>query len=188
MTPEEIRQCLLDLEHFEGAIPWMYLDTRGLVTVGIGCMIPTVRDAVTYPFQGAQSGATAEEISEDFARVSRMPPGHASSFYRTPSSVTLLADDIRNITWSRLVGEFVPNLINLCHDFENFPPSAKRALVDMIWNLGQHGLAKFHHLLADVNIGSWRAAAPECHRSTCREERNAWCKNLFLQAGTEVAT
>src|ERR1700704_6374923 len=165
----------------------MYKDTRGLVTVGVGCMIPDVRTAVTYPFRFGEDGANADQISEDFARVSAMPAGHSPAFYlHEHASPRLSPQDIANIAETRLVGEFIPQLVKLCFAFDAFPLAAKRALCDMIWNLGQHGLAKFHNLLGDINVGNWRGAAQECHRSTCREERNQFVKNLFLQAAGEV--
>ena len=32
-----IDQALAQIEQFEGRVPWMYLDTKSKVTVGIGC-------------------------------------------------------------------------------------------------------------------------------------------------------
>jgi len=189
MSTTDINQVIKDLERWEGAVPWMYLDTRGLVTVGIGCMLPTAESAVALAFAWPDRPATPAEIISCFESVKAMAPGHMASFYiRAPASLNLPDGAIASLAQHRLSGEFLPGLSRLCHDFGNFPESAQRALIDMAWNLGLGGLVKFHNLLGDVNSGRWRAAAIESHRSTCREERNQWTKNLFLQAAGEPVT
>jgi len=49
-------QSLAQLKTFEGCVPWMYRDTAGKVTVGVGLMLPDAAAACALPFQteGAQ--------------------------------------------------------------------------------------------------------------------------------------
>jgi GH24 family phage-related lysozyme (muramidase) len=55
----------------EGYVEHMYLDTKGLVTVGIGNMLPSVAAAQALPFVNRSTGnrATADEIAADYASV-----------------------------------------------------------------------------------------------------------------------
>ena len=45
-----LEQSIERLTQFEGSVPWMYLDTVGKVTVGVGSMLPDARAAGTLRF------------------------------------------------------------------------------------------------------------------------------------------
>lgn len=53
-----------DLVEWEGKVPWMYLDSKGLVTVGVGFYLKDVTQAQALPFINMSTGnpATADEI------------------------------------------------------------------------------------------------------------------------------
>jgi hypothetical protein len=62
---------------FEGDVDHFYLDTKGYVTVGTGCMVPDVASAVLLPMRGQGTGAPAgtATIVAEYMRVKRMPFG-----------------------------------------------------------------------------------------------------------------
>ncbi len=62
-------------------MPWMYRDTVGKVTVGVGLMLPDVKAAQELPFIMGTRPATPQEIAAEFARIDRLPLGRPSSFY-----------------------------------------------------------------------------------------------------------
>ena len=63
-------QSLAQLKSFEGCVSWMYRDTVGRVTVGVGLMLPDAATACALPFQTAVgAAATSEQIAAEFARV-----------------------------------------------------------------------------------------------------------------------
>src|SRR5580692_5991153 len=84
-----IEQSLTKLKEFEGCVPWMYRDTVGKVTVGVGLMLPDVAAAQALPFLCGGRAATAEEIGADFARVAAAAQGKAAGFYRGAGSPEL---------------------------------------------------------------------------------------------------
>ena len=84
-----LEQSLAQLEIFEGCIPWMYLDTVGKVTVGVGFMLPDSDAAAALPFQLEGQAATADEITDDFGRVTGMAAGHVAGYYKQPDSPQL---------------------------------------------------------------------------------------------------
>jgi len=50
-----LEQSLEKLKEFEGSVPWMYRDTVGKVTVGVGFMLPNAEAAQALAFhQGAR--------------------------------------------------------------------------------------------------------------------------------------
>src|SRR5271168_4443937 len=75
---------------FETAVPWMYLDTRGLVTAGIGQMLPDAASAQSLAFLHPDgTPATPDAIHADFDRVHALAAGEPCHAYRSPSSPTL---------------------------------------------------------------------------------------------------
>lgn len=185
------RQFIDDIKHWEGSVPWLYLDVRGFPTVGVGNLLPNASAAMALPFVmrfGVDTKpAFSHEINADYARVSRMAMGLPARSYRVPSSPILLAEDIDALLTKRLTDEFLPGLEKLFHGFASFPEPAQSALVDLVFNLGVGGLGKFHRLADAVERRNWSACAAECNRRTSRDERNKWTREKFTAAEVPTA-
>jgi GH24 family phage-related lysozyme (muramidase) len=182
-------RALRDLLHWEGDTKYLYVDTRGFVTTGIGQLVKDAAAARELPFIDTRTGApaTAQQIDQAFAAVQQRPKGHTESWYATATHLRLPEETVRALAQSRLTNEFLPGLRRELPHFDSYPPSAQRALIDMAYNLGVGGVGRFHSLRAACEAGDWAQAAAECHRRTCRAERNDWTRDLFLQAGAEAA-
>ena len=94
-----------------------------------------------------------------------------------------------DLATSRLEKEFLPGLRRLFPGFDAYPQPAQRALVDMIYTLGEGGLArKFPTVVEACRAGRFADAAAHCHRKAHDNEhrkddaRNDATKNLFLDA------
>jgi hypothetical protein len=85
-----------DYVRWEGKVPWMYLDTKSLVTVGIGRMLPNVAAAQKLPFVHRSDGqpASADEIKADFEAVSKQPGKQYFTKYKPFTKLDLKDDDI----------------------------------------------------------------------------------------------
>ena len=174
-------ESLAKLEWFEGAIPWMYLDTRGHVTVGVGLMVPDAASAEKLPFMIASRAATSTEISAEFARVEAMPMGRPALFYRHTDGPTLEKQDIDSLLRTVLEG-FEGELRARISGYDGLPESVKMALLDMAYNLGPLGLLHgYPTLIASVEAGNWARAAANCFRHGPGAVRNQWTQHMFLQ-------
>jgi GH24 family phage-related lysozyme (muramidase) len=170
------------LKEFEGCVPWMYRDTVGKVTVGVGLMLPDAKAAEALPFVVDTRAATPEEIAAEYARVDAMTMGRASAFYKTPTSLVLTQQTIDAKLSSVLEG-FEADLKAQFPHYDTLPDGVKMALLDMIYNLGPAGLFKgFPHLVAAIQTGSWTHAAEHCIRRGPGAARNDWTKEQFLSA------
>lgn len=177
-----LAQSLAQLEIFEGCVPWMYLDTVGKVTVGVGFMLPDSDAAVELPFLVAGVAATEDQIADDFERVTGMTAGQVAGFYRQPSSPQLPQSAIDAKLLQTLQG-FEGQLRAALPNYDGFPPTVKMALLDMAYNLGPVGLLKgYPHMLAAVSQGQWATAAANCSRVGPSPARNAWTRQQFLDA------
>jgi GH24 family phage-related lysozyme (muramidase) len=177
-----LEQSLTKLKEFEGCVPWMYRDTVGKVTVGVGLMLPDAAAAQTLPFNCGNRVASLQEIATEYARVDAMPSGHAAAFYKSPASLQLTQQTIDTKLTAVLQG-FEADLRTQFPHYESIPDGVKLALLDMIYNLGPAGLFKgFPHLVAAVQSGAWEQAAKHCMRRGPGAARNDWTRAQFLSA------
>jgi GH24 family phage-related lysozyme (muramidase) len=182
MAGDYLEQSLAKLKEFEGCIPWMYRDTVGKMTVGVGLLLPNIQAAQSLPFLAGAHAANPQEIAADFARVDALPPGHASAFYKSPSSLELSQQTI-DAKLTAVLQNFETNLRAHLPQYDAFPDGIKMALLDMIYNLGPEGLFKgFPHFIAAVEAQFWAQAAGDCLRHGPSPARNAWTRQQFLDA------
>jgi GH24 family phage-related lysozyme (muramidase) len=178
-------EVLSDFENWEGKISHMYLDTKGLVTVGVGKMLPDTAAAQELDFVRRADGgaASADEIAADFNAVSAQAAGRLAATYKKYTNLDLPDEAIGDLL--KTVVEGFENDLEQCYaGYDNYPLSAKRALLDMIYNLGLDGLLKFKKMKASVEAGDWTTAAAQCHRNGPSEARNNWTRDLFLDAAS----
>ena len=171
---------LKKLEEFEGSIPWMYRDTVGKVTVGVGLMLPDADAACRLPFVVNAVPATEADIRAEYARVDALPMGRPALFYRSAGRPELPQAEIDSLLRTVLVG-FEGKLREALPGYDALPDGVKLALLDMIYNLGPAGLLKgFPKMLAAVAAGDWTRAAATCERRGPSAARNAWTREMFL--------
>lgn len=188
---------LKELKRWEGEHPFMYVDTRGHVTTGIGHLLKTPNDALKLPWQHGTTGqpATQADIKAAFERVADAWTEHKHDHPEAKgmplnrcvevSDLVLPAGYSAKLATDRLNGEFLKGLRGVFPSFDSFPMPAQRALVDMAYNLGVARLEqKFPRLVAACRAPApdFATAAAESHRSSSRESRNRATRDLFLEA------
>lgn len=184
-----LEDSLAHLEIFEGVVPWMYLDTRGFVTVGVGEMLANATKAQTLNFVDPRGGpSTPDAILDEFDRVSSLAPGKVAAFYRSPVSPVLPQATIDTLLMNHL-NFFDGQLAGRFPAYASFPDAAKLGLLDMTYNLGVTGLfSGFPHFMASVDGQDWLGAAANCHRVGPSQVRNEWTRQQFLAAAAAAAT
>ena len=183
---ELLNASLAKLEQFEGVIPWMYRDTVGRVTVGVGTMLAESAAAERLPFQLTGQPATRAEIAAEFARVDTLPMGRPALFYRREGGPELdrpaidallrtVVTDIDTALRARVAG------------YPTMPQGVQLALIDMAYNLGTAGLLDgYPKLIHAVESGKWTQAAANSFRHGPGAERNEWTRQMLL--GNVVGT
>jgi len=176
-------ETLADFERWEGKIAHMYLDTRGYVTVGIGNMLANAATAKKLAFVVRETGlaATPAQIEADFVAVNKLAAGKPAASYKTHTQLDLPEASINELLKVR-IDVFRADLAGSFKGYATYPVAAKRALLDMIYDLGKGGLLNFKKLKAAAESGKWKEAATYCHRQGPSKERNDWTRELFLEA------
>jgi GH24 family phage-related lysozyme (muramidase) len=186
MAANYLEQSLASLKRFEGCVPWMYRDTVGKITVGVGLMLPDSQSAQSLPFLAGSRPAAPQEIAAEFTRVDALPQGHPAPFYKSPTSLELPQQAI-DASLTHTLEKFETDLRAHLPHYDIFPDGVKMALLDMIYNLGPEGLFHgFPHLIASVEAQNWAQAAAQCLRHGPSLARNTWTRQQFLDsiAGT----
>jgi GH24 family phage-related lysozyme (muramidase) len=163
---------------FEGIVPWLYKDSKGNVTCGVGFLVADEDALRRLPWS-----PSFEYARLDFQAVHDAPAGHTPAFYK-PLCKARLSDVSMRAVFDRNVTA-VRTALGPLH-LERCPLPAQIALVDMAYNLGAANLLsvkKWPHLLAAVRAGQWAIAAEECHREDIQPARNAATRALFVSAG-----
>jgi GH24 family phage-related lysozyme (muramidase) len=178
------------LKVFEGSIPWLYRDTRGNVTVGVGTMIPSLAACVTlnqsHPLHCENAPATMAQIMADWNRLQHLPFGqeYAAGGYKALMSVYLLEADITALLME-IVTQCDTNLRRDYPDYDSLPDGVKLALIDMDYNLGDAKLrGSYPRFDAAVDVKDYTTMAAQCHRAGIPDARNEWTKNLLLAAAS----
>jgi GH24 family phage-related lysozyme (muramidase) len=182
-----LRLIIEDLERWEGKFLHLYLDDKGLPTIGIGNLVRSPRSALELPFvvPAENRPATDDEKFAAWRAVMTMRPAMRAPAYEGASPLRLTEEAVDQLVARRLDEEFLPGVRALFPAFESFPVQAKRALVDMAFNCGLAGLAGFVHLREAVGRQDWVACSSRCHRASKREGRNEWTAAMFMYAASQ---
>ena len=154
----------------EGTVNYMYLDIKGLVTVGIGNLIDPVSSASALPFvhNTDNSPASQSEIQAEWTKVKNnaalaqqgykaaAPP--FTTLHLTDAAISQLVTNQLNAVQTTLKQTFTA--------FENWPADAQLGVLSMAWALGA-GFASTWPLFKSACLSqNWSAAAQNCQIST----------------------
>ena len=153
---KDLAGTLAMLKSYEGNFAFMYLDSRGYVTVGVGFVLKTSADAACYTFYlnpappappgprrpgtppppavvvkpGLQE-ATDAQIKAEWTRVKAMAPNHLPTFYQSSATMKMQPGDIDTMLTQK-VQTFEMQARQTFANWDDFPATAQLALLDMI--------------------------------------------------------
>ena len=160
-------------EPFEGCIPYMYLDIKGLVTVGVGNLIDPVELATALPFcfknrpgiDTPGAPASQEQITAEWQKL-KSNSSLAQKGARACDPVTelaLLDDALDDLIAKRLaLNESFLKRQEPFKVFDDWPADAQMALLSMAWAMGPAGPLNFHRFCAACEKLDFNGAALEC--------------------------
>lgn len=175
----------------EGEVPWLYLDNKQLMTVGIGCQIFSREEAQTLPFvyreshvengKLKQEGQAADkvEIGKDYDNVIRGDGNEGSDSFKSVTKLNLPKEEIDSLFFARYF-PFQVSLWKTFPDYDSFPNDVQLALLDMIFTLGS--LKDYKNMKIYIKNRNWSAAAFESYRNGVGEKRNMQTAKLFFDA------
>jgi hypothetical protein len=158
---------------FEGCIPYMYLDIKGLVTVAVGNLVDPVTLAQALPFRfknkpgiaAPGSAATPDQIAAEW-RTLKSNPSLGTRGYQACEPITQLElddDSIDALILNRLASnEAFLKRQTPFQNFDTWPADAQLGLLSMAWAMGPAGPGGFPHFSAACQNSNFNGAAAEC--------------------------
>jgi GH24 family phage-related lysozyme (muramidase) len=189
-----MQQAIPWLIRAEGMKSYIYLDTAGFMTVGVGHMIgkPAAPSADAWKFEWRDTTTDKlqnepKEIGKEFERLSRLNYGPAITAHSFAKAATLKLDEtqIKRLLEAD-INDFLAQLRRKFPTFDSFPETAQLALLDMAFNLGTTKFLGTYPTLINAVLQekpNWEVAAAQCHRRGPSEERNEHVRDWFLAAG-----
>jgi GH24 family phage-related lysozyme (muramidase) len=176
------------MEKYEGKINYMYLDSKGYVTVGVGHLLKDLASAQKLSFKKSNNMlASKDEIKADYEAVKKQPKNRLASFYKKHVKLKLSDLDINTLT-NKHIDNFESELKRIFPQFSTYPSEVRLALFDIIFNVGMTDLNnKWPGLKKAVKAKDWSEAAKESNRKApISTERNKYVKDLFEKAAANV--
>jgi GH24 family phage-related lysozyme (muramidase) len=170
-------------EH-EGVVSHMYLDVVGLVTIGVGFMIPDPGSAaqLNLVHRGNATAATSDEKQQEWQAVHSQTKARPAGYY-TQFTVLDMTDAEIDAGLTIRIQNFVVNLRQRFPQFDGFPSQAQLGLLDMIYSLGPRGLFNgYPKFCKAVDKQDWATCAKEGARRNVSPSRNSDLQQLFLDA------
>ena len=189
-----MRQSVIDIfpeftRRFEGCVPWMYLDIKGLVTIGLGCLIDPIGmvDDLNFVERVSKKPATKQAIRDEWQRV-KARKDLARKGHRAAWGVTALSlpdHEIDSLAFERLALNEA-YLKKTFADFDEWPADAQLATMSMAWAMGA-GFPKTFKLWAEAaKKRDWVTCAAQCRINDKGNPgvtpRNAANRALFIAA------
>jgi hypothetical protein len=152
---------------FEAPRDFMYLDVKGLVTIGYGNLIDPVALAQALPFvqkSNPNNPATPAEVEAEWSAVKLRSDLRlrGSAAYASITSLRVSEAALNRLTAERLTS-FEQTLKRTFGSFETWPADAQLGLLSMAWVLGpafSGGWPQFTRACVDRR---WDDASMQCH-------------------------
>jgi GH24 family phage-related lysozyme (muramidase) len=175
-------------ERFEGRLPFMYLDVRGLVTTGVGNLADPVDLALRMPWDfPALHRAWEDKVRAEWALVkSRRDLINSPSAFKRITDLRLTREGIDAIVSEKLNANEEHFARECWIGWATFPADAQLGIHSMAWAMGSRFYRKFPKFTQAAGRHDWVTAAAEC---TISERgnlgvrgRNEANRALFLRA------
>jgi GH24 family phage-related lysozyme (muramidase) len=167
-------EYLSHLKEFEGFADPMYLDSVGVVTVGMGIALFSEQHAKRIRFFNRDNSTLASHtaVSTDFHNVKAAPKAGLMKGYRRFTKLSASKDDLDaalDYEFSVALGD----VVSYCPEYHRLPIPVQYALLDMSFNLGGPKLKRYQNLKRALLVSDWETAARESHRNGIQSSRNA---------------
>lgn len=113
------------LEQYEGRVNHLYLDSKGLVTVGVGHRVTSAAEAQKLRFKKKNNmDATPNEIREEYETIKKQLGNRVASFYKKYANLILPDAEINRLP-EQHINSFARELKIIYKDFNSYPSGVR---------------------------------------------------------------
>lgn len=154
---------------FEGEVPWLYQDVKGLVSIGVGILADPISLALNLPLVHPDGRhATQSDISAEWLRIKNLPPNakgqtaaQLGHLYAKPYAHLRLTKEGLEQTLLGKLRQMDTYLSERFPEYEEWCADAQLATLSLSWACGP--AFRFPKLEAALRAGDFLVAAQECH-------------------------
>jgi hypothetical protein len=185
------------LKQYEGKVNFMYLDVKGLVTIGIGHLIDPVSMALKLEFgsKGGGGPVSGAEVTAEWQTVKARKDliGQGSAAFGAITKLQLTDNGIKSMVNddAKSIENYIKTNASAARfysNWDNWPADAQLGFLGVAWGgipLPQFGWHKFPEA---CRLEDWDTAAVECKiNSPIAAGRNEAHKLMFLNAAAVKA-
>ena len=170
---------------FEGLKLNFYLDSKGILTVGIGQNVNNFNDFKNLNIINKQTGNTLNSNQKTDLYSQIMQEISDNTFKeKNYSNLEISKNDIYN-QFNTMLEKSYNELEQKIDNFNKFPTSVKQALVDMQFNMGNKKFSAdtWPKLFKAIDNRDWQTAAKEAsQRKDVQKSRREWTYKMFINA------
>ena len=172
------------IRQHEGIKSNLYLDSKGILTIGIGNNVSKLANFVELNLSDTKDGHTLTVAEKESMYAQIMSDVNSKTFKEKKySQYQVGASEIENKFNHQLEQSYV-ELERKIEGFKTLPITVQQALLDMQFNMGNYKFSeqKWHELFSAVRNQDWKKAANESHRLGIQQSRQDWTRDKFLDA------
>ena len=170
---------------FEGLKLNFYLDSKGILTVGIGQNVNNFNDFKNLNIINKQTGNTLNSNQKTDLNSQIMQDISNNTFTeKNYSNLEISKNDIYN-QFNTMLEKSYNELEQKIDNFDKFPTSVKQALVDMQFNMGNKKFSEdtWPKLFKAIDNRDWQTAGKEAsQRKDVQKSRREWTYKMFMDA------
>lgn len=170
---------------FEGIKQHFYLDSKNILTVGIGQNISELNKFKELNILDTQTGNVLDEPQKEQLYSQIMQEISDNTFKeKNYSNLEISKNDIYN-QFNTMLEKSYNELEQKIENFNDFPISVKQALVDMQFNMGNKKFSdnNWPKLFQAIDNRNWRTAGKEARqRKDVQKSRREWTYKMFIDA------
>lgn len=162
------------LREFEGSENFLYPDSTGLPTCGVGHACETADEAVEI--------FGTPDARQDWQTIRQSLRSQSVHLYASLTTSRLSDDQINNLEVAD-IADTERKLTAVCPDSDSWPIGPRDATLDIEYNV-RGGVLTFPKMLAAIRAGDWTEAAAQSSRPQLQVARNRWTSDSILSALT----
>jgi len=189
MARESVEQNYTDFTtKFEGKLPFMYLDVKGLVTTGIGNLIDPVDSALSLPWvhpDGSPASQAEIRAAWNAVKARQDMKLRGGGAFGSVTNLRLTDDGIRQLVNGKLrANEAI--LKKRFPTYDNWPADAQLGLLSMAWAMGPNFRYPKFEAAVNALVPDFATAAKESYINDANNPglrpRNVANESLFMAA------
>lgn len=152
-------------ERFEGFTQYPYADVKGLITVGVGCLIDPLTDDVTgLPWAIADVPVDKSEVAIQWSKLKQSGLAGRTAGYQSQFTTIRLSHAAVNDLFDSRMAHFDAFVARRFAWYATAPGDAQLGVLSMAWAMGP--AFAFPRWEAYCETGDWSGAATECRIDT----------------------